>query len=253
MASIEARSTGRTDPDGHGAYDLDVRLRISGDRLLLAPTLEADQSTAFGLDSPALVGPDTDHVHVTAFGDRRWVELGDTIREDPTVEDAVLVASFRRELLFRVVPSTVARQFVVPFADVDAVIRHTQGRDGYWNVRAYLPSRAELASVVANFREQGIAFELERLSTLRAVEDPETPTLTESQRELLAVAADRGYFETPRGVSQRELAAAFDVSPSAMSQRLRNATGDVVEQVLSTHCSAGTRERTPGRHLDSLS
>ena len=233
MASIATPGTDRrVDTDGRGPYDLDVRLRLSHDRLLLVPTLEADPSAVFRLDSPIVSGPDTDHAYVTASSDRLEADLRDVIRADPTVEDVTLVSSFRTEALYRVVPSADAHRLGTPFAGVEAVVRDTRGRGGHWDVRAYLPSRAALASTVDHLRERGIGFEVRRLMDLRAVECPDVSTLTDSQRELLTVAVERGYFETPRGISQRELAAAFDVSPSAISQRLRGATGTLVEQVL---------------------
>lgn len=233
MSSIAVPGANRgVDAEGSGTYTLDVKLRISHDRLLLVPTLESDPSAVLRLDSPIVFGPGTDHVYVTASADRPGDGLRDAMRDDPTVEDVTLVSSFRTEALYRVVPATDAHRLLVPFVDVEAVPRDTRGRGDHWDVRAYLPSRQSLACVVDHLRDRGIGFEVRWLMDLDEVECPEVSTLTESQLELLAVAVERGYFETPRGVSQQELAAAFDVSPSAISQRLRTATGTVVEQVL---------------------
>lgn len=236
MASIAVPGTDRgVDAEGCGTYELDVSLRLSHDRLLLVPTLESAPSTVLRLDSPVLSDSDADHLTVTASGGRLAGGLPDVLCADPTVEDAVLVSSFRTEALYRVGPAADARRLLVPFADAAAVLRDVRGRGDHWDVRAYLPSRSALACVVDRLRERGIRFEVRRLVDLRAVERPEVSTLTDAQRELLTVAVERGYFETPRGVSQRELAAAFDVSTSAISQRLRGATGTVVEQILLGH------------------
>ncbi|AOW79818.1 transcriptional regulator [Halodesulfurarchaeum formicicum] len=49
----------------------------------------------------------------------------------------------------------------------------------------------------------------------------DTSTLTETQREFLQLALAKGYFESPREISQAELADELDISPSMVSRRVR--------------------------------
>lgn len=47
--------------------------------------------------------------------------------------------------------------------------------------------------------------------------------LTPIQRETVEKALELGYFEIPRGISMEELAAELDITPNAVSERLRRA------------------------------
>jgi len=46
--------------------------------------------------------------------------------------------------------------------------------------------------------------------------------LTETQRGFLKLALEEGYFDSPRGISQAELADELDISPSMVSRRIRS-------------------------------
>jgi len=50
------------------------------------------------------------------------------------------------------------------------------------------------------------------------------------QREVLTVAVERGYFETPREVTLDELAAELEVPRSTVSYRLRRATAELAKR-----------------------
>jgi predicted DNA binding protein len=56
--------------------------------------------------------------------------------------------------------------------------------------------------------------------------------LTTEQFEALTTAAQRGLFAVPREVTLEELAEEFDVTHQALSERIRRATGALVEDAL---------------------
>ncbi|MFC7009142.1 helix-turn-helix domain-containing protein [Halalkalicoccus salilacus] len=59
--------------------------------------------------------------------------------------------------------------------------------------------------------------------------------LTERQRNTLVAAFEAGYFTVPRETSLSDLAERQDASHQALSERLRRATGNLVESALITH------------------
>lgn len=67
--------------------------------------------------------------------------------------------------------------------------------------------------------------------------------LTTTQLETLIRAVDLGYYETPREVSLDVLREEFDVSKSAVSQRLRKAESVLARGVVEGIASAPSRER----------
>lgn len=54
--------------------------------------------------------------------------------------------------------------------------------------------------------------------------------IREEQREVLAVAVERGYFETPRETTLDDLAAELNLPRSTVSYRLRRATAELAKQ-----------------------
>jgi predicted DNA binding protein len=56
--------------------------------------------------------------------------------------------------------------------------------------------------------------------------------LTETQRETLIRAVEGGYYSIPRKMSTKDLAASFDVSDQAVTERLRRAIVTLVENTL---------------------
>jgi predicted DNA binding protein len=53
--------------------------------------------------------------------------------------------------------------------------------------------------------------------------------LTEKQLETLEIALDKGYYDRPREASLDDIASLFDISKSAVSQRLRSAEGKIIQ------------------------
>ena len=62
---------------------------------------------------------------------------------------------------------------------------------------------------------------------------PNDVSVTEKQREIVRAAVEKGYYETPRKTSLGDLAAEFDVSRSALSQRLIAVESKLVKQLAS--------------------
>lgn len=194
---------------------------------MLTHTITALPAVSFGFDVQSWAGTDDDELFLTA-SDGSFEGLDAALADDPTVSDVRTVASFRTERLYQLTVAPTATRVMPLFDDVDAVVREVEAtRDG-WSVRAYLSSRSMLSTLADRFRDSDVTFDVARLSRLCSVDDVDEAVLSDDQRELLIAAIDHGYFESPRGISQHDLASMFDVSPSAISQRLRTATGKLV-------------------------
>lgn len=64
--------------------------------------------------------------------------------------------------------------------------------------------------------------------------------LTGRQREVFETAVEMGYYEIPREVNQRDLAAELDLAPSTVDEHLRKAESRMLSAVL------GGRDDLPG-------
>ena len=87
-----------------------------------------------------------------------------------------------------------------------------------------------LLTLIANVDTDGV-----RIRDVRDADRSTVPVavdeLTEVQRDTLVRAVEAGYYSTPREVTLSEFVEEFDVSKSAISQRLRNAEMTIVRQV----------------------
>lgn len=91
---------------------------------------------------------------------------------------------------------------------------------------------SELGTLLENF---GIQFDL--LSITQSI-DTET-LLTDDQYELLAEAADRGYYDTPRTCTLTDLAEAVGLAKSTTSEKLHRAEGTVLKEYIGGNTDAG--------------
>lgn len=217
----------RSGTEREATYDIDAELRFSHTDFVVSSAAAAVGNLTFRLDIPSWSGHDADQLLVSVSGEA-FDGLDAALAADDTVAQHQLIAEFETERLYRVEVAACAKQLVPLFESLGAVVRDARCTREGWVVRAHLSTRSVLTELTERCGEECVAMEVTRLSLMGDVDDPEGAVLSSEQRELLATAIDYGYFETPRGISQNDLARMFDVSPSAISQRLRTATGELV-------------------------
>lgn len=103
-----------------------------------------------------------------------------------------------------------------------------KGTDGQWQVQAQFRSRSALSRFRTECSERDITFRLDRLYWTTGEANADACGLTADQQVALETAHREGYFDVPRGISQAELADKLDISPSAMSQRIRRGMDQVI-------------------------
>jgi hypothetical protein len=105
---------------------------------------------------------------------------------------------------------------------LDCTLTHS----GMW-MRMRCPDRDALAAYHDHCETQDCTFELTGLKNTDTTEDA-AGALTAPQTELLAAAVERGYFDVPRRITMADLAAEFDISNQAASERLRRGLSNVL-------------------------
>jgi predicted DNA binding protein len=97
-------------------------------------------------------------------------------------------------------------------------------RDGWADIECNA-SREGVSRLVAELEAEGAVVDVTALS-----EGPKGDVLlTERQREVLTMAYERGYYDSPRRCSTADLAEALDVAPSTVSDVLRRAERRTVD------------------------
>lgn len=175
-----------------------------------------------------------------------WVVGGDPaeiqsiLRESPLTESVEHIVTDERRNLFSVEWNLAVNGLIELLVDTDAKVLEAQNMVDGWEFRIQFPTHEALSTFRARCEEASIPLVLRRLynqtepldniELMRAREDQ--AKLTSAQRDALAVAYEQGYFDVPRDTTVTELAAQFDISDNAFSQRLRRGMRTLVHDVI---------------------
>lgn len=130
-------------------------------------------------------------------------------------------------------------------AGAEGTVMTAAAIDRTWRFRLRFPNHRWLGEWYRRCTDQGVSVTIDRVHPLNGIE-PEWSvlSLTAAQREALAVARNRGYFEVPREVTLEELGTELGVSDTAVSQRLRRGIAKILVAVVNDE------DRRPERNVD---
>lgn len=145
----------------------------------------------------------------------------DRLRADPDVAAVEQVAESREGVLAGVDWAT-GDPLLGTLSTVEATCLRAIGTGDGWRLSLRFPSRDRLADCYRRCVDDGIPLTVEQIHTTAwSVEGGHEAVLTGVQRETLAAALEGGYFAVPRTATLQDLAGEFDVSDTAISQRIR--------------------------------
>lgn len=157
--------------------------------------------------------------------------IADAFGNDPSVEDIELLSAFDDEQLYRMEWVTDIDLVLQMLTNSEATITDAYGTDGRWHLRVLYPDRESLAKTIDYRDEAGLTFDITAIREMEG-EPAGRYGLTKEQFEALEAALEAGYYEVPRDIDQNELADQLGISHQALSERLRRATGGLVEDAL---------------------
>jgi hypothetical protein len=117
-------------------------------------------------------------------------------------------------------------------ATADAIIERIAVVPGGWRQTGWFADR-DAFSKFSSFWQQNAGFQLHRLNR-DGESEPPGDGLTDRQHEALRIAYERGYFDIPRQVSLEDVAKELDITPSSVSERLRRAQTQLIEETVAT-------------------
>ncbi|MFC6875459.1 helix-turn-helix domain-containing protein [Halobellus marinus] len=115
-------------------------------------------------------------------------------------------------------------------ATADAIIERIEVLPSGWRQTGWFANR-DTFNEFSSFWQQNADFQLLRL-THDDESKPAGDGLTDRQREALRIAYKRGYFEIPRQASLEDIAAELEISASSVSERLRRAQTELIEETV---------------------
>ncbi len=117
-------------------------------------------------------------------------------------------------------------------ASTDAIIERTEVLPTGWRHTGWFADR-DAFDAFRDFWQRNGGFRLHRL-TREGDTEPPGDGLTDRQREALRTAYELGYFAIPRRASLEDVARELDISASSVSERLRRAQTQLIEETVAT-------------------
>lgn len=169
-----------------------------------------------------------------------WIDCEDfdvidtALADDPTVAEPTVLAETggRRLYRFELVDEGAESSIMPVVVKVGGVhLEMTATREG-WRNRTRYPSREAFAQVYRFCHDYDIGFEFHRIYERSELFRPDTPALSDAQRETLIEAVDSGYLDIPRQSSLEELSDRLEISESAASERVRRGVKTLIEETI---------------------
>ncbi|MFC6863916.1 helix-turn-helix domain-containing protein [Halomicroarcula sp. GCM10025817] len=117
-------------------------------------------------------------------------------------------------------------------ATADAIIERITVVPSGWRQTGWFADRDAFRQF-SSFWQRNADFKLHRL-TRDGESEPPGDGLTDRQHEALRIAYELGHFDIPRQASLEDVAAELDISPSSVSERLRRAQTQLIEETVAT-------------------
>ncbi|WP_435153330.1 helix-turn-helix domain-containing protein [Haladaptatus sp. DFWS20] len=178
-----------------------------------------------------------------------WVVGGESttvqqaLQDDPTTTEVTKISDLDGGSLYSVRWSEETKETVEQVLKADPIIlTGTAVRQG-WDFQIRFNSPENLSTLQTNLNSRNVSVELKRLYA------PEAPTvdgefmLTPKQRIAVMVALEAGYFDVPRKANLSELAKQLDITPQALSKRLRRAHKTMSRYVITRSSKVTTRDK----------
>ncbi|WP_226008205.1 helix-turn-helix domain-containing protein [Natrinema salinisoli] len=157
-------------------------------------------------------------------------EFEHALEDHPRILSLELLDTVNHDHLYQAEWDVKHGEFFAGLIDTDAAVLEAYSTDRYWFFHFRFPDHDQLTQFYNYCLENEIkGIELEHVYSFNERSNHFFEyNLTPEQREALVLAAQRGYFSTPREVTLEELATELDISQQALSQRVRGATEKVV-------------------------
>lgn len=159
-------------------------------------------------------------------------ELEAALDAHRATQEITLVERIQERHLLRVDWNPAHEAFLHIMVEANVALLSARGTEAKWNLVIRGDTHESISDFQAYCRDAGIPIELTSLSDLSTAEIEDEYGVTETQREALVLAYERGYFDSPRESTLQEIAAELDISRQALASRLRRGHRRLLEATL---------------------
>ncbi|WP_435361962.1 helix-turn-helix domain-containing protein [Haloarchaeobius sp. DFWS5] len=208
-----------------------VTVEVPAAEFALSETLERLEDARFDIERVVSQDAQTVSPYIWAHATVGLEELEAALEADSSVENVKRLEQTEDACLYRMHFVKDANLVQYMITEEAATILNAECRDGKWSMRIMFPEHEGITRTSDFCADSGLDFEIQSIYEMTAQRKGRYG-LTESQYETLTAACENGYYDVPREVNLEELAAQFDVSHQALSERIRRAHKALVEEAL---------------------
>ena len=169
-----------------------------------------------------------------------WAEDSDLaafeegLAADPTVTNISQLAETPTRRMYRVTFTDYGESVATfpSWSGLDISLLDSTASHKGWEVRMRMPDRDTLHQYREVCEENNLSFYLTSIYEEKEATSKAEAQLTTVQREALTTARELGYFEIPQQASLADVADQLEISPQALSERLRRGTVTLIDAVL---------------------
>lgn len=206
-----------------------VDLSVPSGSFELGRILEIDQGTRVLLESVVPLGPKSVPFIRVFDGRDSFVEV---VRREPSVAEIRVISEHDNETLYALDWDVSGDRLFEGILDHHGTVLNGTGAESVWAFEVRFEKYSQLAAFRDYCQDAGLQVEFNRLYNPTKPDAGPWYGLTTAQRMALMRAVEGGYYSIPREITTKELAAEFDISDQAMTERLRRAVTNLVTNTI---------------------
>jgi predicted DNA binding protein len=167
-----------------------------------------------------------------------WISADDTAKlttdlsADIGIDQVKIIDQVEKQMLVRVDWNLNHESILTAIVNTDVSLLSGIGNSEQWTFELRASDQERLSDFQTYCREHDIPIELTELHAISPLNADREYDLTDDQKKILVVAYSRGYFDSPRGANQDDLAAELGITRQAVSSRLQRGIRRLVASTL---------------------
>jgi predicted DNA binding protein len=152
--------------------------------------------------------------------------------DHPGIDDLRIVDDVDGAVFVRIDWDFEYESVLTAILETDVALVSAVGKEGKWTFEVRGTEQRDVSAFQSYCKRHGIPVELTQLHALSPLESGQEYDLTEAQRKALTLAYARGFYDSPREVTQKEVADELEISRQALASRLQRGTRRLIASTL---------------------
>ncbi|WP_293032798.1 helix-turn-helix domain-containing protein [Natronococcus sp.] len=167
-----------------------------------------------------------------------WLQEGESSGIDlegidhPGIDDLRVVDDVNGEVFVRIDWDFEYESVLTAILETDVALVSAVGKEGKWTFEVRGTEQRDVSEFQSYCKRHDIPVELTQLRALSPLQSGQEYDLTDAQREALALAHARGFYDSPRKVTQAEVADELEITRQALASRLQRGTRRLIASTL---------------------